>query len=407
VAGEAQERDRQGSIEDQQEPCEPPDRLSYQHARRVTHLNVLEPASVTVNFLPRQQSPEYADKFPRYNRFMSLRASLLGILVAVVACGRTPAKRHAAVGSAAAPSARAAQRSAPTQLPATPALVDPSQSPDFGPPGLPEFQPAVPAHVLGMMDHSDSFGWLADGSEVGYCMVGGGSGGTLCEFFAPSGKRTGKLDDFNENWEPDPKRTLLVQKRIGRYSVPRVAWVFAGDVVLTWHTSPGGNGDGVARLQVGARVRNGAADAFPISIVGGQNDFEVHLEAWGFSPDASLLAVLGHSFAGEFADGFQVRVVSAAHLAEEAYNAAGFALHKRGDYAAAAPLFHKAAYAEPAAKLPMYNLACALSRLRDRGAAKALELAIARGGPEVVSKAKRDSDFDSVRAEPWFVALTQ
>lgn len=265
----------------------------------------------------------------------------------------------------------------------------------------------MPAHAVGVMDHSDSFGWLADGSEVGYCVVGGGSGGTVCEFFAPTGKRMGKLDDFNKNWEPDPKRTRLVRKRIGLYSVPRVAWAFARDLVLTWRTSPGGEGAALARLQVGARVRNGGAEAFPISIVCEQSALEVHLEAWGFSPDAGLLAVLGHSFAGEFADAFQVRVVSAAHLAEEAYNAAGFALHKRGDYAAAAPLFLKAAYAEPAAKLPMYNLACALSLLHDRGAAKALELAIARGGPEVVSKAKRDADFDAVRTEAWFVALTQ
>jgi len=260
------------------------------------------------------------------------------------------------------------------------------------------------------MDHSDRSGWLSDSSEFGYCFVSGGSGATLCQFFSSSGKLTTKLDDLNHaTWELDAKQTRRVQERIRRYSAPRVRWPFARDLTLTWRASAGdadGNSSQPARLQVGARVRGTGPDAFSTTTVAGKWDFEIHIEALAFSPDARSLAVLSHSFAGEFADTFEVRVVATAKLAEEAYNAAGLALHRRGDYAGAAPLFHKAAHADPSAKLPMYNLACALARLQDPNAAKALTLAIERGGPEVAQKALKDADFDAVRAEPWFTTLT-
>jgi hypothetical protein len=57
--------------------------------------------------------------------------------------------------------------------------------------------------------------------------------------------------------------------------------------------------------------------------------------------------------------------------------------------------------------LPMYNLACALSRLRDAHTEKALTLAVSRGGAAIKEKARKDADFDGVRGEPWFTALTR
>lgn len=262
-----------------------------------------------------------------------------------------------------------------------------------------------------MEDHSDRSGWLADSSEFGYCMESGGSGATLCQFFSSAGKLREKVDDFNHaNWEIDAKRTALLKQRIARYSAPRVRFPFSRDLTITWQTNAGPSDEQpgrIARLRVGARVRGSSAEAFPISIGAGKADFEIHVEALAFSPDASSLAVLSHSFAGEFADTFTVRVLPTAKFAEEAYNSAGLSLHRRGDYAGAAPLFHKAAYADVTAPLPMYNLACSLARLREAHTEKALELAIARGGQSVKEKARKDADFELVRGEPWFDTLTR
>jgi hypothetical protein len=164
-----------------------------------------------------------------------------------------------------------------------------------------------------------------------------------------------------------------------------------------------------AVLKVGARV-DGEAPSYPIALSEPGNNgsyFTIHPELVAISPDGLHLAVLAHAFAGEFSDSFLVAVHDTRQLARSAYNDAGLARHKKGEFRRAAELFEKAVAVDPGAHLPRYNLACAYARLGDPRVKQALEAAIAARAEESKASARKDPDFDSVRGEQWFAALVR
>jgi tetratricopeptide (TPR) repeat protein len=295
-------------------------------------------------------------------------------------------------------------------------VLDPATPPSFGEPGPVTVEPKVPAAEHGMLDHAERFGWTKDSTEFGYCVVGGGAGDTHCEFLSTNGKQE-RLSDFDRDaGEPNPQKTRVLNARIARHSPAGANWSFARDLVLTWQATPSLEQKGPdpsalpkerPRLRIGARVRDATRPALPVDIRAGEYAYTIHPEAVLVSPDGKHLAALSHDFGGEFSDHFELAMFETNELAAQAYNAAGLELHERGAHAQAAELFHRAAYANPSSKLPMYNLACALARLGHSGARRALELAIERGGAEVRRKAERDHDFDGVRQSDWFRELVR
>lgn len=346
------------------------------------------------------------------------------LVTGVPGCGRSRGEASPGVGSGApgAPARPEAPRaprgsvsapppvvSAPGREAATGVELDPARAPSFGELGPVVIDPPLPPLEHGMMDHSDRLGWTADSKEFGYCMVGGGLGDTRCGFMSPDGRLETLSDHERGQEELDPKKTAALDARIARHAVRPARWRYAKDLVITWEASDGSpEPDGPApELRVGARVRGVTRAAFPVRLRGPQGYATIHAEAVLVSPDGEHLGVLAHAFVGEFSDRFEMRIASVHEVASQAYNVAGLEHHGRGDYARAATLFHRAAHASPTAKLPMYNLACALARLGDPKTEAALELAIARGGPTVKDKAARDPDFERVRDTPWFRALTR
>jgi hypothetical protein len=153
---------------------------------------------------------------------------------------------------------------------------------------------------------------------------------------------------------------------------------------------------------VGARVR-GEAPSYAFILSAPREGYSMHVEAIVPSPDGRAVAVVAHGYMGEWSDTFLVKVLPADVVAARAYNDAGFAHHRRADYAGAAELFRKAAFADGAHYLAAYNLACAYARLRDPRAPAALAMAIARGAEETRKRAAKDPDFDGVRGEAWFL----
>ena len=107
----------------------------------------------------------------------------------------------------------------------------------------------------------------------------------------------------------------------------------------------------------------------------------------------------------EWCDDFIVYRNGTAAFASLVYNDTGFRHHKKADYARAADLFLKATWADPKAKLPPYNLACAWARLNDDRAKDALAVAIERD-PSAKARALTDADFASVKDTAWFRGLT-
>lgn len=324
---------------------------------------------------------------------------------------RTTASSTASITAAATSVPAAPAPPAPSTLTSAgpsssvPVDLDLSEPPSFGEAGIATIDPKIPPLERGMMDHSERFGWTSDSREFGYCMVGGGAGETSCGFL-PAGGKLEELTDFERGKdEPNRAKTQKLDARIARHTRAAARWPYARDLVLTWKAEIPAEKAGSsqrARLRVGARVRTSGRAALPIDIQAGLNAATIHPEAILVSPDGTKLGLLSHDFGGEFSDHFEVRVFETSELAAQAYNVAGLELHERGAYGEAALLFQRAAFANPKAKLPAYNLACALARLAHPRAKQALELAIARGGPEVRQKAARDHDFDAVRTSDWF-----
>jgi len=268
----------------------------------------------------------------------------------------------------------------------------------------PTLEPPLPPFERGMMDHAHHAGWAPDGSDFGYCVRSGGSGETKCTFSQANGKTT-RLSDFDRDaGEPDAGVTAELERKLSGYVSRAPSWPYARDLQLTWEVLGAHSPTGAESprreppvLRVGARVRGTKEAAWPIRIVAREPAYTIHAEAIELSPDARELAVLSHDFAGEFSDHFELRFYATAALASQAYNVGGLELHRAGAYAKAAELFRAAAALDTKSALPLYNLACALTRLGDVQARQTLELAIARGGDSIRRKAERDADFDAVR----------
>lgn len=338
----------------------------------------------------------------------TLRRTLALLSLAVLGgCSRDEARKEAPAALAApAPSARPAATPVATALDAATGV--PAATP-FGEPGLVVISPPVPAlRKESSLDHVDVAGWSADDRALGYCKHSGGLGGATCVLLP----RVGAIETFGDFDEDkgaiDPARhaSLVARKQsLALASAPR-SWAFARDLELTWD-SPAGD-----TLRVGARVK-GEAPSFAIVLRDtnpGAAEGSTHPELIALSADGTQLGAIAHAFHAEYSDAFPAKVVPVARVAAQAYNDAGFAHHKKKEYAKSAELFAKGAAADPTFALVAYDLACAYARLADARAERALADALGRAGADAAAMKKRalaDDDFGAVKGEAWFVALTR
>jgi hypothetical protein len=267
--------------------------------------------------------------------------------------------------------------------------------------------PPVTKFGSDMQDHVTSFGWSADSERFGYCSVSGGRGGEIC-VFAPRKGPVEKLDDWDEGTDhPDPVAARRLRARVKELDIKAKSgeWAFATDLEITWeHVAP-------SLLRVGARVR-GHAPSFSILLDDPERseDGGIHPDAIVVSPDGKWLGVISHTFHGEFTDRYGIGTVTTARAAAQAYNDAGYALHKKHDWAQATEFFERGAAADATFARPQYNLACAYARMGDARTESALRAALARAGteaPEMRAKARTDPDFASVANAPWFAKVVE
>ena len=295
--------------------------------------------------------------------------------------------------------------------PATPPAVTVASSaaamPGAGPAVI---APSIPTLEKGMVDHVlPAAGWTRDGTALGYRVAIAVN--LICDLLRPSGAR--------EHFEADNEDAAQAKKfgrradALGFLGAGPGRWAYAGELELTWAAREGDcdkQPPVAGVVEVGARVP-GEPPSYPIKLVmqskSGVCFRAAHPDLIAISPEGKHLGAIAHGFAGEWANDWPMGIATVAAVAEGAYNNAGLAHHKRGDYARAADLFQKAARADPSSKIAAFNLACALARLGDARTEAALVDAIARGGDEVKKKAQKDADFDGVRANPWFTALVR
>jgi len=276
---------------------------------------------------------------------------------------------------------------------------------DFGAPGPVVIEPAIALKRGEGGDHAKPFGWAKDSSELGACREADGTGALECTFLKP-GSKPELVTDFSADSGIDEQKTKAIKDRIAAkgYSIPGTTWPYASDLTLTWKGACDQD-KSTCVFRAGAVVKGEEAD-FPF-YAESKDVLGVHAEAYALSPDSKWLGVIAHSAGGSGSNKFELRILSVTAFAAQIYNDAGFAHHKKGEFERSALLFHKAATADPTHKLAAYNYACALGRLKHPGTEAALKAASAVGGDKVKPRAAKDSDFASVNAEDWFIALTK
>jgi hypothetical protein len=252
-----------------------------------------------------------------------------------------------------------------------------------------------------MMDHAQFYGFSDDGATLGYCAILGGKPIAECVMM-----KNGKVTSETHDGETGPANTMAVKaKALGIGKKRENVWPY-DDLEITWSTTLGDSTTTPPKpgsLHVGLRKKGE-----PVSWLLDLSD-RPYLDRWhpefiGLSPDGATLGVIGHGFVSEYSDTFVIRTIAVNVAAARAYNDAGFAHHKKGDYATSVQLFRRAIDVDPTHPLARYNYACALARLHDPRTKDALSDAISKDAT-VKARAQKDADFDAVRAKLWFAAL--
>ena len=183
-----------------------------------------------------------------------------------------------------------------------------------------------------------------------------------------------------------------------------------------WKVIPGKEGETkattkLASLQIGAQVADDEPAYFMEvdSKEAGEDYFQYDIfpELIIPSPNGEHLAIMWHTFAGEYSDTFTLKLEPSTDFAFAAYHATALQLLKTKP-ARAAELLASAAEIKPKSWKVQYNLACALALAGEPDKAKQpLKDAIDSGGDKVANKAKDDADLESLRSEAWFTELVE
>lgn len=268
-----------------------------------------------------------------------------------------------------------------------------------------------------MMDHPYDFGWSADSSRYGWCLVNGGAECDECTIVEVEGgaTRTWTRGSECERTKDQGKAIARTwaEHGIGKQPVP-TRWAFGRDLAIAWRTAPGKESeDGktvrLAELRVGAKFE-GERSVYFRSITEPRLkdvyvDYDIFPAAILPSPDGSHLAIMSHAFAGEYTDTIRVTLERTEQFALAAYLASGKALLDR-DPRAAVERLTVATRIDPEAWEAFHHLACAHARAGKLAEAKEpLTRSIALGGAEASRRARRDPNLAAVREQAWFAEV--
>ena len=167
----------------------------------------------------------------------------------------------------------------------------------------------------------------------------------------------------------------------------------------------------LASLDFGARIAKEAPACFMkiVSKEAGEEyfDYVIFPELAIPSPDGQHLAIMTHTFSGEYSDTFSLKLEPSSDFAFAAYHSTALGLLKTKP-ARAAELLASATEIKPKSWKAQHNLACAFALAGEPDKAKdPLTKSVEAGGAKAIAKAKSDADLESVRALAWFADVVK
>jgi hypothetical protein len=179
----------------------------------------------------------------------------------------------------------------------------------------------APSQEIGMTDEPKKVGWSAMTGEFVVCVSSSGAVCDLCKFQHPSGRldQIGVGEDCGHTrvTRPDFDARLAA----GHFTIVDGNWLYGAEIVLVVAARQGEpDVDGIARgvIEIGVRRRAGGEVVWLEQIEHCYDGYcapDVHIDAIAPSPDGRTIAVLAHTFAGEFTDTYPLRLLDADTLA--------------------------------------------------------------------------------------------
>lgn len=178
----------------------------------------------------------------------------------------------------------------------------------------------APSREVGMTDEPQTVGWSPVTGEFVVCVPGGGAACDRCEFHRPGreAERMGVGEDCGDERVTQP--VLDARLAAGRFAITNGNWIYGAELVLVVVSRDGEPDlDGIARGVVEIGVRRRTSDQVAVlerieHCFDGYCAPDVHIDAIAPSPDGRTIAVLAHTFAGEFTDTYPLLLVDAERL---------------------------------------------------------------------------------------------
>lgn len=255
-----------------------------------------------------------------------------------------------------------------------------------------KINPQIPELERAMQLHAFDHGWTSDSSEFGYCVDTDGDEDNICVFLQkPFSKKQSK------------------QNTNKKYKKEQGQWIFSSDISIEWTTKK-------SNIEVGGKISGesfvaDSAVKMPAQNFGDVGVYDFHLDSILISPDGEYVGIISHSVGGHDFDELDVEVVSVSYLAGYIYNSTGLNYHKNKEFKKSKEFFEQATNINPNTAIYYYNLACSKSLLGESGVEESLTKAVAldklpvSSEKSIKARAKKDTDLNSVRSEPWFARL--
>jgi hypothetical protein len=204
-----------------------------------------------------------------------------------------------------APAAAIAPASAPASIATTTTPSSWLETP------VPIRDPAEPD----MMDHATVIGWSKDSTEFMFCAPAGGISGDVCTYQEAATNKQKLIKTINEK---DPDHPSAAKEKEVKARQDKMAYAASSasltGMSISWKETPGSfdSDNPKAKLSVNVYSPDKKKEAIVANIE--LPGVSIHPEAIQVSPDGKYLAIVAHSYMGEYSDQFGITIAPVENL---------------------------------------------------------------------------------------------